>query len=312
MSLTLAVLPDTQIMAKRHPDRFTGIGDWIADNAAPQGLAAVLHVGDVVNDGDRDLDQFAVAAKVRDTIVSAGLPLFVAAGNHDDDNLLKEDRRSLVAFAEHAAVGVDHEWIAGSYEGQAADDGASNVYGFVTLGGYRLLVVVMEFGPRKEVVTWADRVLREHADTDAIVLTHAYLNCDGTRMAPGAPFHPAGSNAARDGYDGEALWPVLRRHPRLRAIFCGHQIPGNIAYRVDAAEDGHGVLASFQNWQSEEEGGGGRIRLVEWDPSALTMTLSVINTATGEVEHQPGYDLRVDLSAGSADLGVVWPGASAS
>lgn len=304
MTITLAVIPDTQVMADRHPELFRGIGSWLVTNAAE--VDAVLHVGDVVDSGDRDPAQLAVAAGVRDAIVDAGLPLFVAAGNHDDDALLSEDERSLTAFARDLTVGADAPWIAG---GRGGDDVEStNRYGFVTAGDHRLLVVVTEFGPRAEVVAWADEVLAAHAGTDAVLLTHGYLNCDGSRMQPGDPFHPDKYPATRGGHDAQAWWPALQRHTNLRAIFCGHQVPGPLAYRVDRADAGHGVLASFQNWQMDPDGGGGRIRLVEWDPAASTVTLTVVNTATGEVESGPGHDVRIDLSPGSPDLGVVWPG----
>lgn len=304
MSIRFAVVPDTQVMADRHPELFEGIGAWLAAHA--DRLDAVLHVGDVVDTGDRDPAQLAVAARVREVITGAGLPLFVAAGNHDDDALLAGPSRSLTAFARDLTVPADAAWWAGSRGSDDVD--ATNRYGFVTAGGDRLLVVVCEFGPRAEVVDWVDEVLSGHADSDAVLLTHGYLNTDGTLMGPGDPFHPDKYPATRGGHDATAWWPRLQRHRNLRAIFCGHQVPGPLAYRVDRAVAGHGVLASFQNWQLEPDGGGGRIRLVEWDAAAATMTLQVINTATGATEHGPGHDVRVELSPGSPDIGTVWPG----
>ena len=304
MTIRLAVLPDTQVMADRRPDLFDGIGDWLARHA--DRLDAVLHVGDVVDRGAADAAQLAVAARVRDRIVAAGLPLFVAAGNHDDDVLLAGEQRSLTAFARDLTVDPTSPWIAG---GRSDDDtDATNRYGFVTAGDERLLVVVAEFGPRPEVAAWVDRVLQQHADTDAVLVTHGWLNCDGTRMRPGVPFHPDSYAATRGGLDAEAWWPKLRRHDNLRMILCGHQVPGPLAYRVDAGEAGHGVLASYQNWQMDPDGGGGRIRLAEWDPATRTVTLTVVNTASGEVEQGPGHHVCVDLTPGSADIGTIHPG----
>ncbi|HLQ81895.1 MAG TPA: hypothetical protein VK103_00040, partial [Bacillota bacterium] len=65
---------------------------------------------------------------------------------------------------------------------------------------------------------------------------------------------------------------------------------------------------SYQNWQMDPDGGGGRIRLAEWDPATRTVTLTVVNTASGEVEQGPGHHVCVDLTPGSADIGTIHPG----
>ncbi|MGI8769384.1 MAG: metallophosphoesterase [Propionibacteriaceae bacterium] len=300
MATGMAIIPDTQIMAARHPELYRGIGDWLVARAGAEGIGAVLHVGDVVHHGAAKPEQFHIARAVHQRIVDAGLPLFVAIGNHDYDDMLHGPIRSLTHFTDQVAstrhAGAD--WMTGSYGG----DGA-NCFGLVALAETKMLILVLEFCPEPAVVAWAEDVLRGYPDHVAVVNTHGYLDGDGTMTRPGSPYHPDLYPAIHDGYDGAALWQVLRRHANVRAVFCGHQIPQTISYRVDAAADGHGVLASFQNWQSTEHGGGGRIRIVRWSDQGRTVSMQVLNTATGDYEHDPGYDVTLNLDS---DIGTLF------
>ena len=58
-------------------------------------------------------------------------------------------------------------------------------------GGGRWLVIALEFGPRDEVLAWADGIAKQYADTPAMVVTHAYLYDDDTRYDHVARPHQA-------------------------------------------------------------------------------------------------------------------------
>lgn len=295
-TLRLAVVPDTQIMTKKHPELLAGIADWIT--ARSDQLDAVLHVGDVVHDGSADVAQLQRGRAWVEQVAGTGLPVFVAPGNHDDDRMLGGPERSLSAFARHLLPSglASRPWWGGAY-GTSVTDRAGNYYGWVGRGEHRILVLVLEFGPRAGAVEWAKNILSQYPSADAIICTHVFLDGDGGRTRPGSPFHPRDYPANPDGYDGEDLWAALQDVPNLRVIVSGHQLPPCTSYRVDRAPDGHPVIATYQNWQHEPHGGGGRIRLLEWDRGRDNVRLSVVNTATGEMEHEPGHDVEIDLAA---------------
>ncbi len=288
---TVAVLPDTQIIAAEHPQLYDVIADWVIDHADQFGIAAVLHVGDVVDSGAADPAQQRVARMAHDRIVAAGLPLFVAPGNHDYDNLVDTPGRPLSAFAAELSTRryADQPWFGHSWDG----DGA-NCWGTITLAGRQHLVLVLEFGPRPEAVDWAAGVIAEQ-DLPTIVLTHCYLTAAGELMHPGVIYHPRDSPGSADGLDGVELWQRLRLLPQMRMVLCGHHVPMNLAHRVDLNDAGRGVFASFQNFQLRPQGGQGRIRLIDWtDPERLR--LGLVNPTTGEFETGPGRDDLVDLA----------------
>lgn len=50
----LVVLPDTQFYSERHPDTFISITKWIAGEWQAERFDFVVHLGDIVNNDDRD------------------------------------------------------------------------------------------------------------------------------------------------------------------------------------------------------------------------------------------------------------------
>lgn len=297
---SFAVIPDTQMLAAREPDLYLALTTWLAQQADELNLRMVLHLGDVVNNGADDQVQYQVAARAHQKLLDAGVPLLVAAGNHDYDDRLRSSRRLDMFNRYVGAVPLAGQpWFGGTFE----DGAAENCYATIDVAGRDFLFAVLEFGPRPKVVTWAERLLAAHPDHIAIMVTHSYLDPDGEHTRPGSPYHPHDSPGSADGIDGEDLWQTSLRHqPNLAAVFCGHQIPDSVSYRVDLGDAGNPVLQSFQNWQETERGGAGRIRIVRWDPTAGIASLRVVNTSTGAWETADGYQIDLTLDATCAGL----------
>lgn len=302
-AFTFAVLPDSQAMIAYAPDVYVGVTRWVAARAAELDLRLVLHVGDVVDRGAADLDQLAAARDAHATLFAAGIPLLVVPGNHDYDDLL-ERTRGLTGFNEFVGTATltRQPEYAGRFPGGGAENSLLLLDGPV--GG--VLALGLEFGPRPEVVAWADRVLAEHRDRRALVVTHGYLDPDAERTSQRSRWHPRSYPGSVDGLDGAELWDrLLSRHPNVAMVFCGHQITGAASYRVDAGADGVPVLQSFQNWQCAPNDLLGCIRIVDWWPGRVR--LRVVNTATGAPVSAPGYD--VDLTLDARAIGTRFPAA---
>src|SRR5690625_3261895 len=91
---SIIVVPDTQNVITSQPEMLINTCEWIVDQAEPLNIKMVLHVGDVVNDGaetDWHWDNHHAAF---DRIDEANIPMMIAIGNHDYDNLLEVDRGS--------------------------------------------------------------------------------------------------------------------------------------------------------------------------------------------------------------------------
>ena len=300
-----AVLPDTQIMTEFDPQAYLSETRWLAKHADALDLRLVLHVGDVVNKGRRDPAQYLLAARAHRSLLDAGIPLLVVPGNHDYDDELDETR-GLSLFNAHVGFAA----LAGQPEiaGTFADGALENSYALLDPPSGGVIVVALEFGPRREVVAWAEELLVRYADRSAFVLTHSYLDADARRTHIQSSYHPRAFPGSTDALDGEQLWEqTLRRMPNVVGVFSGHQVPTPVSWRVDANDDGDGVLQSYQNWQMASLEMMPRIRLVWWRPSTRQLRMRVVDTRTGGYVDEPGFDVDFVL-AGSADGQLFAPG----
>lgn len=302
-TLCFAVLPDTQIMAELDPAAYLGETTWLAAHAAELGLSFVLHVGDVVNRGGRDVAQFELAARAHSSLLSAGIPLLVAAGNHDYDDEL-ESSRALSLFNQHVGFSAlgGQPWFGGTM----IEGASENAYAVIDSSSGPVLIVVLEFGPRPEVAAWFDDLVVQHAELPVFVVTHSFLDPDGHRTSTRSRFHPRAYQGSADGLDAEQLWTQRwRRIPNLVGVFSGHQVPTNVSYRVDVNDAGLGFLQSFQNWQMAPLETMARIRLVWWRPSTRQVRMRVVDTALGSFVDEPGFE--VDLVLDAAAEGTRFP-----
>src|SRR3712207_9410295 len=81
--------------------------------------------------------------------------------------------------------------------------------------GRDFIVFCLEFGPRADVVRWANELNDKHAKREAILVTHAYVYYDDTRYdwakhGPKQSWNPHNYAVAKstndDVSDGEELW----------------------------------------------------------------------------------------------------------
>ena len=109
-----------------------------------------------------------------------------------------------------------------------------NSFSLFAAGDQRWLVIGLEFGPRDEVVAWANTVLKAFANTPAIIITHAYLYRDGSR------YDYAGTNNGQEYNphlytmvgqvgtsvnDGEELYrKLIEPNSNIKLVFCGHDV----------------------------------------------------------------------------------------
>lgn len=271
---TLIVLPDTQYYASSYPDVFAGQTNWILAQQLPLNIAAVLHVGDIV-DGDTQ-SQWNVAGTSMHSL-DGKVPYVVVPGNHDTNI-------SRVTMMDSYFGPASMPWISGTMTAGQME----NNYALVDVGPQQWLVIAVEFGPRNAVVAWADKVLKAYPTTPAILLTHAYLYSDGTRynLAVGGTdsskedlfqwWYPQyyGFTPAEGINDGEMLWQKLvLPNSNVRLVFCGHQT--GWARLTSTRPDGtsvHQVLSDYQ-WLDGKNFGFGYLRVLQLDYAKKTVAV---------------------------------------
>jgi hypothetical protein len=263
---TFAVLPDTQVYARLHPELFEAQTRWIAAHAARLRVQFVIHEGDVTDDNTPE--QWAVAGRAFAHLVGR-IPYVIALGNHDY-GVRGSGHDRTTGLHDVVDPAVVRAWP--SFRSAFDDARIDNVaHVFETPSG-PWLVLALELGPRDAVVEWAAGVLRAHPRVPAIVVTHAYLYEDGTRYdrartdqkwSPhvyGIARQPEGVN------DGEALFQkLIARHPSVQLVFSGHVLGRGTALLTSPQDGGSVVHQMLANYQHRSRGGDGYLRLVEVD-----------------------------------------------
>lgn len=272
---SFVVLPDTQYYASSWPEVFAAQTQWIVENRDVKRIAFVLHTGDIV---DRDVPEQWSAAADAMHVLDGRVPYVITSGNHDYGSIA--DRMGMGNTYFPPSKFAEQPWFGGTFE----PDHIENSFSVLDVPGGRWLVIALEFGPRDEVLEWANVVLRAYADTPAIVVTHAYLYRDGTRYdhagAPDQAYNP--HHYVMMGQpdttinDGAEMWTkLIEPNPNVRFVFSGHDVngegtpPGTAARLVSTRADGtvvHEILANYETCVfapcAEVHGGGGYLRLV--------------------------------------------------
>lgn len=266
---TLAILPDTQVYAAKRPELFDSQTRWIAANAKSRNIAFVLHVGDIVQENVESQWEIARRSMRR---LDGVVPYAMTLGNHDYASGEGATPRETL-FHRYFPISRYRglPWFGATYT--AEPERIENSYYMFRAGGRDWLVLALEFGPRREVVDWGNRVLAEHPEKQVIVLTHAYLYSDDSRYdrkkrryQEWNPHKYPIANSPGGVMDGEELWQALvSKHPNVKFVISGHTLhdgTGRLASRGKAGSTVHQIVANYQN----REGAWGFMRLMEFQP----------------------------------------------
>lgn len=292
---SIIIIPDTQDLSTSKPEKLLRMTKWIANNASQLNLKMVLHVGDVVNRGlDEDEYYWQSHQTALNILEQANIPFMNAIGNHDYDNLLRDNRDSTI-FNQYCGMDWynDKQWFGAAFQ----ENKTENMYTKLDIEGEKYLFLSMEFGPRDEVIDWANEVLFNNQDHRAIILTHSYMYLNGERTKPGYNHNPKDYPGTSDANDGEDLWnKCISKHKNIISVFSGHHITDNISYRFDFGDHGNLVFQSFQNWQCAADGGDGRFRILRFDLDENKASINVFNPQTEKNETAEGYEVEFPIN----------------
>lgn len=276
-SFTIAVLPDTQNYSEKFPETFLAQTKWIVENQQKRNIACVLHLGDVTNHNTPE--EWANADKAMQ-VLDGKIPYAMVPGNHDySDKGVCKDRSSRLTEYFPVSRFQKGGTLGGTYDREP--DRTENSYHLVPAGDRQLLVLALEFGPRKDVVRWANEVVAKHKQHAAILITHAYMYFDDTRYdwkkygkeQTWNPHSYAVAAATGDDVtDGEELWNgLVSQHENFILTLNGHVLRDGLAKlssQTPAKRDVHQMLVNFQ---MRPKGGDGWLRLLEFQPDGQTV-----------------------------------------
>lgn len=217
----LILIGDTQKLANKYPGTFNQMTQWIADNATSNGIAYVLHMGDLTEDsidGNWDIAQTAMR-KLDHKIHYA-----VTVGNNDlidDSNAIKFNEHFPLDYYKNTSGFVSNF------------DRYSNSAHLFSAGGLDWLIVSLRHDPDPEAMKWAENLLAKNPDKKVIILSHSFLS--GTVSSP---------KITGDG--GTTIWNTVKKYSNVMFIFCGHN--GNTR-KVLTGDNGNTVFAVLTNFQ---------------------------------------------------------------
>ena len=295
------MIPDTQNLFPDYAEHLETLATWIVDNSPILGVEMVLHLGDVTNFSS--VPELEAADAALNKIRNAGIPLLICIGNHDYDTGNPTSRDDTSKFNEYFGVHTFQRtpWFGGVYQ----EGKAENVYFKKSIQGEKFLFLALEFGPRDEVLDWADGVISKHPDHHVYIITHSYLYITGNWVKPGDLYNPKDYAWATGANDGQDMWEKLvRRHRNIRAVFSGHHVPLNVSHRFDKGVHGNTIFQSFQNWQLAAQGGQARIRVVHIDLEKNEVEVKTFNPVTKQYENLPGYTIKYKFLEGPPAMGA--------
>lgn len=239
-------------------------------------IKCVLQVGDITH-GNNDKPWHRFADKV--TIVSDVLPFLICTGNHDYDWEWEDDRalikdRGTCRFNEFVRYDIVENGISHRYE----DNRIENYIYPVILQGEIINVIVLEYGPRREVVEWANDIVSRFPDERFLLMTHEYL-WRGERAGYDnlVDWHMGGTGVSHS--NPEFLWEnLVSINDNIIGVLCGHNDFSNVFFSANSV--GREVPQILFNLQYQRKGGNGMIELWEFPKDSDRCTVRVYSTPT--------------------------------
>ncbi|MEL6796546.1 MAG: GC-type dockerin domain-anchored protein [Planctomycetota bacterium] len=267
---TLVVLPDTQYYARDNPAIFDSQLQWISDEADNRRIEMVLHLGDITN--DNNTAQWPVARNAFD-LIEGEVPYILAQGNHDvgpSGNAANRD----TLFNEYFTA-ADYA-LQPTFGGALSNRALENSYSQFEAAGRKWIALSLEWGPRDQVLDWGNTVLANHSDRLAIVITHAYMFRDDTRMDQQAgdylasPYTYATASLPGGTNDGGDIWrELVSQHPNTVMVMSGHITgEGRLSSPTAFGNTAHQMLIDYQG---RDDDGAGYLRYIELHPGSDLM-----------------------------------------
>jgi hypothetical protein len=278
-AFTIVVLPDTQYYSLYYPQIFMSQTKWIKGNRDSMNIVGVVHEGDITH---RNSEKEWVTAREALTILDGVVPYYLAIGNHDMGPDGRAQNRDTGMFTKYFPVSHFERkpWYGGHLKGKNDDAfyflkkwwyglpskaGNENAFYFLTAGGMKFLLLCLEFGPRNEVLDWANKVASEHEEHRTIVVTHCYMNFDNTRVGKDDKSNPHKYGCG--GNDGEQIWEkFVRKHENIFLVLSGHILGDGLGRLTSSGDHRNKVHQILANYQMKEYGGNGWLRTMKFIP----------------------------------------------
>lgn len=213
-----------------------------------------------------------------------------STGNHDytwDKNSQISDRNS-TKFNSLKSISALRRQPKAQFEQNRLD----NIIVTVRVGEDSISIIVLEFGPREEAVTWADSIVRANPNKKYILMTHEWMTRTGERINEGSYADMQMPNISHS--TPQEIWDkMVYPNDNILCVLCGHN--GFCKYLYTPNKAGREVCQILFNLQYQEHGGDGMIQLWEFPKDETAINISVYNTIRRELHPDPETRIRIQL-----------------
>lgn len=267
-TLRLVILPDTQSYLESCPEIMEAQFSWLAEQGPD--IDYVLHVGDITQDNTHA--EWALASVYFD-LIHDKIPYAFSLGNHDFGSAPGKYADVRDSGLANKYFPLDKMKANARIEGAFEADRIDNTYHVFDHNGQSWLILALEFGPRDEVLDWANTIVENHPEHRVILLTHAYMYVGDKRQSEGDNWRAHGYGIGQDTgkkavNDGEQIWEKLvKNHPNFFLAFSGHVLHEGYGKLISEGTHGNKVYQFLANYQRGVQGYGdgcnGYLRIVD-------------------------------------------------
>lgn len=250
--------------------------DWIlAQKHAGMNINSVLHTGDITQGNGVKSWGFFLSATEK---MAQEIPYISAIGDHDytwEDKIHITDRNA-TEFSKYAGFSLTKQKVIAWYEEGRMENIVVENY----IHGVPIYFLVLEFGPRKEVVAWANEYVKSHPNINFILLNHEYLEMGGGRRTTGLKCVARLRNTTYT--TPEELWEqLIKCNNNIICVLCGH-VGGLYAYTPEMNDYGREVPQIQHNIQGSKYRYDNWLMLWEFPSESNFANVKIINTKTLE------------------------------
>ncbi|MGO1183464.1 MAG: LamG-like jellyroll fold domain-containing protein [Micrococcaceae bacterium] len=237
---------------------YTDVMDWIVDNAEERKIAYVGHTGDIIENwhtgtprDDEDayreiaIEEFEFVSEAQKILDDAEIVNGVLPGNHDNRSGADIGADSLYndyfGPERYEALEQTQGWqdAQASYTPYAEGDN-QNHYDLFTESGMDFIALHLGYDVTDEEIDWADEVLKQYSDRNAILLTHAHRKPSENPDGRGATFSHDGINIDEG---------VLKKNPNVFLVLSGHEHGVDIEVRKDVGTENNNIVELLADYQ---------------------------------------------------------------
>jgi len=265
---------------------------WIVNHLVSDNIVFVEGLGDCVEDGDNDINEWKrvdTAQKIIENPGTTGLPFGIPyalnVGNHDQTPV-NNPNGTTTYYNQYFG---SSRFSGRPYYGGHYGTNNNNNYSFFSASGLDFMVLNFEYNPNPPValLNWGRSLLQANPNTRAIVGTHALLDINGN-------FGP----------QGLFLYNTLKVCPNLFLLLGAH-VPGE-SKRVNSFF-GDTVYSWMADYQSRTHGGDGWMRIMRFSPSTNSISVKTYSPYLGQFETDANSQFSVyyDMSSTASPFTLI-------